>query len=145
MKKFVDYIFDFFSWIGSLIADGFNALFNLLVSLFNGIFVFLDFIFYFFAQALTVIFLTLKIFIALFQYLFVISSMFLRAIFSFIIPHWEPYVMPESEYSNAGLNAFLKFIEPTGLVTVVPLILSCFVWFFFVMKVLKLFGGVRDE
>ena len=139
--KFVDYILKFFSWLGSLIADGFNYLFEFLASLFQGFFAIIDFIFYFLVQALTVIFVTIKIFVALFQYLFVITRMFIKAISSFVIPHFQPYVMPSN--SNAGLAAMLEFIEPTGILTIVPFALSCFCWFFFVKKVIGLFGGEK--
>lgn len=139
--KFVDYILKFFSWLGSLIADGFNYLFEFLASLFQGFFAIIDFIFYFLVQALTVIFVTIKIFIALFQYLFVITGMFIKAISSFVIPHFEPYVMPSN--SGEGLSAMMEFIEPTGILTIVPFALSCFCWFLFVKKVIGLFGGEK--
>lgn len=139
--KFVDSVLNFFSWLGGLIADGFNFIFLLLTSLFQGFFAIIDFIFYFLVQALTVIFVTIKIFIALFQYLFVITGMFIKAISSFIVPHFEPYVMPAN--LNAGLAAFMEFVLPTGLLTVVPFALSCFCWFLFVIKVIGLFGGEK--
>lgn len=139
--KFVDSVLMFFSWLGSLISDGFNYLFEFLASLFQGFFAIIDFIFYFLVQALTVIFVTIKIFIALFQYLFVITGMFIKAISSFVIPHFEPYVMPSN--SNEGLSAMMEFIEPTGILTIVPFALSCFCWFFFVKKVIGLFGGEK--
>lgn len=86
-----------------------------------------------------VVFTTIKIFIALFNYLFVITAMFVKSIASMILPHFESYVLPET--SNNGVAALLKFIEPVGLLTIVPFALSCFAWFFFVKKTIGLFGG----
>lgn len=139
MKVF-DYIFKFFSWLGSLIADGFNTLFSVLLSLFKGIFAVLDLIFYFLAQLVAVVFAVIKIFVALFQYLFAITSMFFKFIGSFLVPHFEKYPLVGYE-SNNGFNVILELLRPTGALDVLPFALTCLLWFFFVKKVIGLFGG----
>ena len=139
MKVF-DYIFKFFSWLGSLIIDGFNFLFSLLMSLFQGIFAVLDFIFYFLTQSILVIFLIIKIFFALFQYLFSVTFMFFKFIASFIVPHFEKYPLVGFESDN-GFNVVLQLLRPTGALDVLPFALACLLWFFFVKKVIGLFGG----
>ena len=111
----------------------------MLQSLFSGIFAVLDLIFYFLVQCLVVIFLVFKIFIALFQYLFAITGMFLKFIGSFIVPKFSSYTVPNT--SSYGLNAVLEVLDGTGMLDILPFSLTCFLWFWFVKKAIGLFGG----
>jgi len=138
--KLFDYIFIFFSWLGGLIADGFNMLISVISSLFKGIFAVLDLIFYFLSQLLALVFLVIKIFVALFQFLFAITSMFFKFIGSFLVPHFEKYPLV-GRNSPDGFSVVLDLLQPTGALDVLPFALTCVLWFFFVKKVIGLFGG----
>jgi len=84
---------------------------------------------------------TVMIFVALFQFLFAIISGFMKTIFSMFNPQINTDGVSFPSVASQGFQTVLEIIAPTGLLTVVPVVATFFLWFYFIIKIIGLFGG----
>jgi phage-related protein len=131
--QFFSPVFDFFSGL-------FSSLFDLLQKPLELLFHFLDGIFYFFAQLFTIVVLVVKIFVALFQYIGALIAGVFRQIRYFLSMNIQGDINFPSE-SNSGFAVVFDILKGTGILSVVPIVATAFLWFFFVLKMISLFGG----
>jgi hypothetical protein len=138
--NFIEQILDGFKHVGEWIVDGFTALFNLLAKPLSYLYYFLDGIFYFITVLFDIAIKVINIFVALFQFIGALILGFVRTLQMLLTPSFSaPVNLPSS--SNQGLNVVLDLVAPMGILNIVPYICLAFVWFFFVMRILALFGG----
>lgn len=138
--KFIDKILTFIAKIGRLIVDGFTNLLDFIAKPFSYLFYFLDGVFYFFLQLFDIVVKVVTIFVACFQFIIALITGVLRTLKGLLSPSFDqPVNLPSS--SGKGLKVVLDLVDPIGLTDIVPYILIAFVWFFFVLKILALFGG----
>jgi hypothetical protein len=139
--KFVDSMFDWFSSIGSTIANGFNNLLDLIMKPLSYLFWFLDGVFYFFMMIFDVAVKLVMIFVALFQFIMALITGLLRTIQDLLTPTFNSADVNLPSNSEQGLQVVLDLVDPTGLLTIIPYICIAFVWSAFIYKILGLFGG----
>lgn len=139
--KFVDKLL-------GLLASGFNliisALFSFIEFLAKPLSYLLEFlkgIFYFFFKFFEIAVQIILIFVALFQFFFAIIAGVLRTIKSWLTINPSPGDVSFPSMSNTGFGVVMDLLQPTGLMTVVPLVALAFLWFFFILKIIGLFGG----
>lgn len=131
----------------SLLKDGFDKLIAMLYAIVNFfakpmayLLQFLEGIFHFIVKLFEVVVQLIMIFVALFQFLFSIIAGVFRTIKMWLT------VQPVSDVSfpsmsNRGFAVVIDLLQPTGLMTVVPMVALAFLWFFFIIKIIGLFGG----
>lgn len=139
--KFVDKLLD-------LIADGFNALIDFLFSFIeflakplSYLFSFLEGIFYFITKLFDIVVAVVMIFVALFQYFFAIIAGLFRMIKGWLTVNPNAGDLSFPSTSNRGFQVVVDLVQPTGLMTVIPMVALAFLWFFFIIKMIGLFGG----
>lgn len=138
--NFIEKILTFLVSLGRLIVDGFVGLFELLSKPLSYLFYFLDGVFYFIMQLFDIVVKVVMIFVALFQFVAAMIAGVFRFFRSLLTPSFnQPVNMPSN--SQQGLDVVLDVVDPVGLLDIVPYILVAFVWVFFAMKILALFGG----
>lgn len=139
-NKVLAFLGGVFSGLFQLIADGFNKLLHFIQKPLTYLYYFLEGIFYFFIKLFDVVVLVVKIFVALFQFIFALGAGILRTITKWLTVDLSPNTkFVSSTYS--GFQTVMDLLQPTGLLTVVPLVALAFLWFFFVIKMIGLFGG----
>lgn len=138
--KFVDKIL-------KLIMDGFNSiidLFAILFKLFGKVFgyiiEFFKGIFHFIMKLFDVVVEIIQIFVALFQFIFSLGAGVFRTIKMWLTVNPVADVSFPS-VSNQGFSVVTDIARGTGLLTVVPMVALAFLWFYFVLKMIGLFGG----
>lgn len=150
--KFIDKIVDGFNkvlqFLGALfkplfdlISSGFQSLMEFLAKPLGWLMYFLEGIFYFFEKVFAVIVLVIKIFTAMFQYLGALIAgvfRFIGHLLSFNISANTKFVSS----SDSGFATVIDLLQPTGLLTVVPIVATALLWIFFCMKVFSAIGGV---
>jgi hypothetical protein len=140
-----------FNKIISHISNDFSKMFTFFSSLFSNLFDFLEKplallyfffegVFYFFEKIYFVVVLVIKIFVACFQFVGALFVGLFRTI------SWWLNVSPTADThfpsaSGQGFETVIDIIRPTGLLTIVPLVALSFVSFYFVVKIVGLFGG----
>lgn len=123
-----------------MVSDGFSSLFDFLAQPLSYLFHFLDGIFYFVMQLFDVVVKVVMIFVALFQFILALIAGVFRLLQSLLNPTFtQPVNLPSSV--PEGLQVVLDLVDPIGVTSTIPYILTSFVWLFFVMKILALFGG----
>lgn len=148
---FLDWIItafnNLFSFLGNLFAplfnligSGFNNLIHLLEKPLSYIFWFFDGIFYFFAKLFEVAIDVIKVFVALFQFIGAIFMGVFRTIHMWLIPSLSSAPNYPSA-SETGFQTFFDVVSPTGLTSVIPVIAIAFCWFYFILKIISMFGG----
>lgn len=138
--SFSDKIIEGFNNFIGFIGNMFKYLFDFLEKPLMLLYQLLDGIFYFFYQLFNVVVAIVKIFVASFQF---IGSMIL-GLFRTIKLWLTVDVTPDTNFPSAthqGFQTVIDLVAPTGLLTVVPLVALAFLWFFFVIKMIGLFGG----
>lgn len=138
--KFVDKFF-------TLIVDGFDKvidlfvlLFTLLGNLFGYVIEFFKGVFYFFVKLFDIVVEIIKIFVALFQFVFALGKGLFRTIKMWLTVNPTQDVSFPS-ISNRGFAVVTDVLQGTGILTIVPMVALAFLWFYFVMKMIGLFGG----
>ena len=129
-----------FGSLFSLISDAFQALFDLLAAPLKYLMYFLEGIFYFFQQIFVVVVIIIKIFVALFQYIGALIVGIFRTIKMWLIPGLSGNTKFVSA-TDQGFKTVIDLLQPTGLLTIVPMVALAFLWFYFALKMLGLFGG----
>jgi len=126
-------VFDFF-------GDVFQKLFDIIAKPLQLLFDLLEAIFFFFLKLFEIGVMIIKIFTAFFQYVYALGQGIFRTISS-----WSHISVSKGtsfpSASGQGFNAVIEILQPTGLMTVVPIVATAFLWLFFVIKILGLLGG----
>lgn len=139
-NKVISYLGNLFKPLFNLIADGFNKLIDFIAKPLSYLYWFLDGIFYFFEKLFFIAVLIVKVFVALFQFFGALCLGVFRTIKLWLIPSLSDHTHFPSA-SQTGFSTVMDVIAPTGLLTVVPIVAIAFCWFFFVLKIIGLFGG----
>lgn len=140
----IDTLMNWLSNFGNWLASTIMTLLNFLAYPLGWLIWALDGLFYLFYRLFDVVVLVVKIFTALFQYLFALLAGFMRTITSllFSMPTTSP------KYPGAmsdGISIVAEQLNPTGLMTVVPMVLLALIWLAFVMRVIALLGGTKND
>lgn len=102
---------------------------------------FLEGIFYFISVLFQIAIQVIMLFVALFQFLFAIIAGVFRTIVSWLTVNPNASDVSFPSVSNRGFAVVVDLVQPTGLMTVVPMVALAFLWFFFILKIIGLFGG----
>jgi len=138
---FVDALLGLLSRFGSMVADGFNKLFNFLSVPLGWLIWLLDGIWYFILTLFTIAMKIIMIFVALFQYIGAVILGFMRAIKGLVTLSFSSTPINFPSASKTGFQLVLDILQPTGLMTVVPLVLLAILWIYFVVRIMSLIGG----
>lgn len=98
-------------------------------------------IFYFIFKLFEVVVQIVMIFVALFQFLFALIAGLFRTAKSWLTVNPSAGDVSFPSMSNTGFGVVVDLLQPTGLMTVVPMVALAFLWLFFVIRVISLFGG----
>jgi hypothetical protein len=139
-NSILSFIAKTFGGLFDLIATGFNKLIQFLAKPLAYLYAFLEGVFYFFTKLFDIAVAIVKIFVACFQFVLALIAGIFRT-----IKRWLT-VQPKEDLnfpsvSNKGFETVMDIVEPTGLLTVVPMVALAFLWFFFAIKMIGLFGG----
>jgi len=139
---------NFIEKIGSLIQKGFqfiiDAIFKLLQFIqkpFALLFELLKGIFYFIWKLFEIVLHVIQIFVALFQFIFSIFAGIFRTIRSWLTVSPSAGDVSFPSVSSQGFKVVTDLLQPTGLMTIVPIVATAFLWLYFVIKIIGLFGG----
>lgn len=102
---------------------------------------FLEGLFYFISVLFQIVVAIVMIFVALFQFLFAIIAGVFRTIKMWLTVSPNPNDVSFPSVSNSGFGVVVDLLQPTGIMTVVPMVALAFLWFFFIVKIIGLFGG----
>ncbi|OBZ15207.1 hypothetical protein A8L34_29560 [Bacillus sp. FJAT-27264] len=141
---FVHTLLSFLSRSMSFLGDFFGKLLSFLAYPLGWLIAFLDGIWYFLTVLFRIVVAVITIFVALFQFLGAMAFGFLRTIRSFLWVDFgsTPINYPSSSYT--GLKLVSDVLGPTGLMTVVPMVLLAILWLLFVLRVFALFSDGGD-
>lgn len=139
-NNIIDFLSSFFSSIFDFFGKFFEGLINILLVPLQLIVSFLEGVFYFIAKLFEVVVLIVRIFVALFQYIFALIAGIVRSIASWLTFSVKPNLSFPSS-SEIGFTTVIDILDGTGILTVVPVVATAFVWFYFVLKMIGLFGG----
>lgn len=138
--NFIDTILDFFRGAFDNVIDAFEKIIDFLAVPLMYLLEFLAGIFYFVVKVFDVIVHIVMIFVACFQFLFSVIAGVFRTIFYWTnVTPTSDVVFPDA--SSSGFATVMDILQPTGMLTVVPLVATAFVWFYFIYKIIALFGG----
>lgn len=144
--KFVDKLLSSLTGGFKFVGDMLYRLISFIVKPLSYLFYFLDGIFYFIFQVGLVIYKVISIFVALFQFFIAIVAGFLRFIGSMLFIDFSKTPINYPSTSQKGVQVVLDLLQPTGLMTVLPIICIALLWFFFVKKIIGLIGGeIRSD
>lgn len=138
--NFVEKLLDLITQGFNKMIDSFMILFEWLGKILGYLVEFLVGIFYFIWKLFEIVVEILQIFVACFQFVFALGSGVFRTIKMWI------GVTPSGalnfpSVSNTGFGVVIDVASGTGLLTVVPMVALAFLWFYFVLKIIGLFGG----
>lgn len=138
--KMIDSILGGFKAVGNAFVKGFNFLFDILKDPLGYLLAFFEGVFYFFACLFNVVVLIVKIFVAVFQFFWATATSVLKTLLMWIGIMPSGSVNLPHEARN-GFDVVIDLLMPTGLMTTVPVVATCFLWLFFGMKCFALVGG----
>jgi hypothetical protein len=148
LKGGFDALIDGITFLLSLIGAGFDAVIDALFAFIkflakplSYLLEFLEGIFYFIMKLFEVAISVIMIFVSLFQFMFAIIGGVFRTITSWLTvnPSSADVSFPSVTYQ--GFEVVIDLLQPTGMLTVVPLVALAFLWFYFAIKIIGLFGG----
>lgn len=142
--NFVEKLFDLLSRGVTFIGEMIWKLISFLAKPIQYLYYFLDGIFYCLFQLFYIVVEVIKIFVALFQFIIALILGLGRTITSWLSFKIDTSYVYYPSTSGSGIQVVLDLIEPLGLLSIVPMILQAVVWFFFIIKILSLFGGSID-
>lgn len=140
LNKILSFLGELFSGLFELIANAVNTILDIIVKPLSYLYYFLEGIFYFFMKVFDIVVMIVKIFVASFQFLGSLIMGVFRTIRLWLTVDLSTNTNFVSA-SGTGFQTVMDIIRPTGLLTVVPVIAIAFLWFFFVLKMIGLFGG----
>lgn len=131
-----------------LILDGFNWLFNALYQIvwflakpLAYLLQFLEGIFYLFYVLFDIVVIVVMIFVACFQFLWALTAGIFRTIKLWLTVNPDVSDVNFPSESWTGFQVVVEQLQPTGFMTVVPTIAIAVTWFYFMLKIIGLFGG----
>ncbi|MDY8049652.1 hypothetical protein UY416_25515 [Paenibacillus polymyxa] len=127
-----------------LVFNGFTNLLSYLSEPLSWLVWLIEGIWYFLTKLFEVVVAILDIFVSLFQFFGALLVGFLRTIKGLL---WIDFGQTPIYYPSTvsiGMKTVVDALSPTGLLTVVPLVMLAIVWLFFVYKVFALLGGEVD-
>lgn len=140
----IDTLMTWLSNFGSWLASAIMTLLNFLAYPLGWLIWALDGLFYLLYRLFDVVVLVVQIFTALFQYFFALLAGFLRTITSllFALPSGSPRYPGAM---NDGIKLVVDQLAPTGIMTVVPMVLLALIWLTFVIRIFALLGGTKSD
>ncbi|WP_348623371.1 hypothetical protein ABFT51_20785 [Paenibacillus peoriae] len=141
---FIETLSFYLTSFANLVADGFTKLFSFLSTPLGWLIWLIEGIWYFLTKLFEVVVAILDIFVSLFQFFGALLVGFLRTIKGLL---WIDFGQTPIYYPSTvsiGMKTVVDALSPTGLLTVVPLVMLAIVWLFFVYKVFALLGGEVD-
>lgn len=139
--KFVDKLLGLISIGFSNVIDAFFKLIEFIAIPLSYVLEFLKGIFYFLYKFFEIAVQIIMIFVALFQFVFALIGGVFRTIKNWLTINPSAGDVTFPSVSHQGFAVVTDLLQPTGLMTVVPLVALAFLWFFFVLKMIGLFGG----
>lgn len=139
--KFVDKLLSLLVSGFNKLIDSFFALAQFLAKPLAFILQFLEGIFYFISVLFQIVIQIVMIFVAMFQFLFAIVAGVFRTIKAWLTVSPNASDVSFPSMSNRGFSVVVDLVQPTGLMTVVPMVALAFLWFYFILKIIGLFGG----
>lgn len=109
------------------------------------LFYFLDGVFYFITVLFQIAIRIIMIFVALFQFMGSLVLGLMRTLRNWLTFRVDTSYVHYPSSSGTGIETLVDLVRPTGLLTIVPMVLIAFIWFFFVLKLIGLLGGSRKE
>lgn len=143
--KFVDALLSSLSKGFNFVGAMLYKLMQLIVKPLSYIFYFLEGIFYFLYQLFNVVVKVVMIFVAILQFFYAIVAGFVRTLMGMLIINFSSQPINYPSTTGQGIQAVINLVQPMGLLTVVPGIVLCFIWLFFVRKMIGLIGGVSNN
>ena len=144
--KFVDKLLGFLGSGFRFVGDMLYKLMQFLAKPLSYLYYFLDGVFYFIFQLGVIAYKIISIFVALFQFFFAIVAGFLRFIGSMLWIDFSKTPIHYPSTSGQGLQVVVDMLQPTGALTVLPLICIAILWFVFIKMIIGLIGGeVRTD
>lgn len=138
--NFIEKLLSVIVGVGQLIVDGFTNFLSFLEKPLSYVFYFFDGVFYFIMQLFDVVVKVVMIFVSLFQFIAALIAGVFRTLQGLLSPTFnQPINMPLT--TSQGVDVVLDLVDPMGVLDIVPYICVAFVWFFFILKILALFGG----
>uniref|UniRef100_UPI00203BAC23 hypothetical protein n=1 Tax=Bacillus cytotoxicus TaxID=580165 RepID=UPI00203BAC23 len=137
MQRFTSFLKGGFEAVIGSIKKGLDFLATPIEYLFE----FLKGIFYFVEKFFQVVVAIIKLFVALFQFLGAVITGFFKTLYSWLTPSFNGGDVGFPSASMRGFKTATDILLPTGLLTVVPAVVTCFLWYLFVRKLMDLFGG----
>lgn len=138
---FVDKLLGLLSGIAKFLGDMIYAGFKFLERPLALVYYFFDGVFYFVAQVAIVIYKIISLFVALVQLFVALVAGFLRTVGSFVAVDFSKTPISYPSSSRVGVDWVVELLQPTGLLTVLPMIALALLWFFFVKRMIGLIGG----
>ena len=136
-------ILDAFSFLFEFLGKIFQGFLDILLKPFAFLLALLEGVFYFISVLFQIAVGIIMLFVAMFQYFFLMVAGLLRTIGSWVgFTPSANYTLPSA--SKLGFQTTLEQIGGTGLLTVVPTILIAVLWLYFAIKMVHLFGGKGD-
>ncbi|PAF30774.1 hypothetical protein [Paenibacillus sp. 7516] len=143
---FVDTLMSFLSGAFEVIGKGIQTLLNFLAVPLGWLVALIEGIWYFLTKLVTVVIEVIDIFIALFQFLGSLALGFLRTIQALLFIDFSRTPLNYPSSTGSGMQLVMeKVLQPVGFMTVVPSVVLALVWLFFVVRVIGLLGGERDN
>ncbi len=141
--NFAEKLFDLMKQGFDKVIDAFMILFSFLAKIFGYLIEFFKGIFYFIFKLFEVVVQIIQIFVAIFQFMFALAAGIFRTIKSWITvnPVADPSKFPLA--SDQGFAVIADLMSKVGLLTVVPGVLLALLWFYFILKMIGLFGGQK--
>lgn len=138
--NFIEKLLQLISTGFTLIVDTLINIVSFLAKPISYLFWFLDGVFYFIFNLFDIVVKIVQIFVSLFQFIGALCAGIFRTISSWLTvsPNTDNFRFPST--TNQGFQAVVDQLQPTGLMTVVPMIFLAIIWFFFALNVIGLFG-----
>lgn len=139
--KFVDKLLSFLKNGFEKIIDALFAFISFLAKPLSYVLAFLEGVFYFIMKIFDVVISVVMIFVALFQFVGALVVGLFRTIANWLTvsPNSADVAFPSASYQ--GLEVVIDLVQPTGLLTVVPMVCLALLWMYFIIKIIGLFGG----
>lgn len=137
----IDFVLDFIGSGFGMIGDFFFTLFGFLAKPLSYLLDFLTAIFYAIYQLFLIVVRVIMIFVALLQFFGSLVVGFFRSLYSLLTIDFYKNTPRYPNETAQGIGIVVDLLRPTGVITVVPLIILAIVWAIFVRKIIGLFGG----
>lgn len=129
--------------VGNTLIWGINSLINIIIHPLTFLFELLQFIAMFIVKFVDLLWLVIQIIGSIFMFLVSLGAGIIRTITLWLNPHFNQDInFPDA--SESGLSFVLEVISKTGLLTVIPNVVICLIWFGFAVKTFEMLAGARS-